>query len=111
MEAVYGEWKKTIGNYTNEVQALSEGYANVSRQEAEAAATVAKARQEFSDFEKAERNQSDLVEEAKNLPNVTASPAFLTAADTVTFSNNMTEETINKELVAEVGNGRYTYRI
>ena len=106
MEAVYGEWKKTIGNYTNEVKALSEGYANVSRQEAEAAATVAKAKQEFRDFEAAERNQSDLVEEAKNLPNVTASPAFLTAADTVTFSNNMTEELINKDLVVEVGNGR-----
>ena len=105
MEAVYGEWKNTVGNYTNEVQVLTEGYTNVSMQEAEAAASVAQARQEFSDFEAAERNQSDLVEEAKNLPNVTTAPSFLTAADSVAFSNNMTEETINKELVVEVGNG------
>ena len=105
MEAVYGEWKNTVGNYTNELGVLTEGYTNVSMQEAEATAKAAQAQQDFSNLVAAERNQSDLIEEARNLTNITSTPSFLTAADSVTFRNNMTEETINKQLVAEIGNG------
>ena len=111
METIFGEWKNTVGNYTNDLSDMYVGYQDVSAQEAETKANASQAKQDFTSFENAERNQTRYIEAAKNLTNITSSPSFLTAADAVAFSNNMTEERVSQDLLDEVGNGKTYNRI